>query len=95
MLRFFLRALCLVLALALLPDSVEAESQVSRDQAEMTALKLVPGGAVVNSSLERDGRRLVWWVDISIPGSRNVKAIHVDARTGAVLSNAVEAPEDR
>jgi len=34
-------------------------------------------------------------IDISIPGSRNVKAIHVDARTGAVLSNAVEAPEDR
>ena len=95
MLRFFLPAFCLVLALALLPAPAEARSRVSRNQAEMTALKLVPGGAIVTSSLEQDGKRLLWWLDVSIPGSRNVKAIHVDAYSGTVVSNTVEAPEDR
>ena len=86
---------CLVLALALLPGPVEAQSSVSRDQAEMAALKLVPGGEVVSGSLEQDGKRLVWWIDVSIPGSRNVKAIHIDACNGAVVSNTLETPEDR
>jgi uncharacterized membrane protein YkoI len=90
-----MKALCLALALLLLPYSLQARSRVSRNQAEMAALKLVPGGAIVSSSLEQDGKRLVWWLDVSIPGSRNVKAIHVDAYTGAVVSNTVEAPEDR
>jgi uncharacterized membrane protein YkoI len=96
MLRFFLPASCLVLALALLPAPAEAGSQVSRDQAEMTALKLVPGGAIVNGTLEQDRKRkLVWSFDVSIPGSRNVKAIEIDAYTGVVLSNTLESPQDR
>jgi len=90
-----MRSLCLALALVLLPCSLQARSNVTRDRAEMTALKLVPGGALLSSSLEHDGRRLVWWLDVSVPGSRNVKAIHIDAATGAVLSNTLETPEDR
>jgi uncharacterized membrane protein YkoI len=90
-----MKALCLALALLLLPYSLEAHSRVSRNQAEITALQLVPGGTIVSSSLERDGNKLFWWLDVSLPGSRNVKAIHIDAYTGAVVSNTVEAPEDR
>jgi uncharacterized membrane protein YkoI len=90
-----MRSLCFALALLLLPYSLEARSRIGRNQAEMTALKLVPGGAIVSSSLEQDGKRLVWWLDVSVPGSRNVKAIHVDAYSGAVVSNTLEAPEDR
>jgi len=88
-----MKALCLALALLVLPFPLQART--TRDRAEMTALKLVPGGAIVTSSLEHDGDRLVWWFDVSIPGSRNVKAIHVDAATGTVVSNTLEAPEDR
>ena len=90
-----MRSLCLALALLLLPCSLQARPNVTRASAEMTALKLVPGGAIVSSSLEHDGPRLVWWLDVSIPGSRNVKAIQIDAATGAVVSNTVEIPEDR
>jgi len=90
-----MKAFCLALALLLLPCSLQARSRVSRNEAETTARKLVPGGDIVLSSLEQDGNRLVWWLDVSIPGSRNVKAIHIDAYTGAIVSNTLETPEDR
>jgi len=89
------RALCLSLALALLPGSIQARSTITRERAEIAALKLVPGGSIVSGDLERDKNRLVWWFDVSIPGSRNVKAIQIDAYTGAVVSNTTETSEDR
>jgi uncharacterized membrane protein YkoI len=52
----------------------------------------MPGGAIVSGNLERDKNRLVWWFDVSIPGSRNVKAIQLDAYSGAVVSNTIETP---
>ena len=89
------RVICLSLALVLLPDSIQARPRVTRGRAEITALKLVPGGQIVIGDLEREGNRLVWSFDVSIPGSRNVKAILIDAHTGTVVSNTLEAPEDR
>jgi|RhiMethySRZTD1v2_1073278.scaffolds.fasta_scaffold4286353_1 uncharacterized membrane protein YkoI len=91
-----LRVISLALALTLLPDTLLAADRVSRGRAETTALQLVPGGAIVSGGLEKDkGNKLVWAFDVSIPGSRNVKAIAIDAYTGMVLSNTLEAPEDR
>lgn len=49
----------------------------------------------MSSNLERENGRLVWLFDISIPGSRNLREIQVDASTGAVLSNTLETPTDR
>jgi uncharacterized membrane protein YkoI len=86
------KALCLSLALALLPASVQAQSLLTRQRAETMALRLVPGGAIVSGNLERDKNRLLWWFDVSIPGSRNVKAIQLDAYNGAVVSNTIETP---
>jgi uncharacterized membrane protein YkoI len=82
----------LLLCLALLPASLQAQPLISRDRAEMAALRLVPGGEIVGGNLERDRDRLLWWFDVSIPGSRNVKAIQIDAYTGAVVSNTIETP---
>ena len=89
------RAFCLSLALALLPHLVQAQSRITRQRAENVALRLVPGGEIVSGNLERDKQRLLWWFDVSIPGSRNLKAIQIDAYSGAVVSNTVEAPQDR
>jgi uncharacterized membrane protein YkoI len=91
-----IRVVSLALALALLPDALQAADRVSRGRAETTALQLVPGGAILSGGLEKDkNRNLVWSFDVSIPGSRNVKAIAIDAYTGVVLSNTLETPEDR
>jgi uncharacterized membrane protein YkoI len=90
------RTLCLLVALALPPASLHAASSaVTRERAEATALRLVPGGTVVIGDLEQENGRLVWLLDISIPGSRNLREIQVDARTGAVVSNTLETPTDR
>jgi uncharacterized membrane protein YkoI len=89
------RTLCLLLALAILPATVQAAPPIARERAEATALRLVPGGAVVTGDLEQEKGRLVWLFDVSIPGSRNLREIQVDAVTGAVVSNTLESPTDR
>ena len=87
----------LVIALALLPASLSAEVKVGVGyyRAEALALSLVPGGTVVSGSLERENGALVWLFDVSIQGSRNLKEIQVDARTGAIVSNTLVGPTDR
>lgn len=91
----YARTLCLLLALAILPATVQAAPPIARARAEATALRLVPGGAVVTGDLEQEKGRLVWLFDVSIPGSRNLREIQVDAVTGAVVSNTLESPTDR
>ena len=94
--KFSASALCLSLALCLVQGSVQARPQpVTRERAEATARHLVAGGRVVFGNLEREDGVPVWWIDVSIPGSRNVQAIRVDANTGRVISNTVETPVDR
>jgi uncharacterized membrane protein YkoI len=85
--------LVVYLALALLPGSLQAQPLISRERAETAALRLVPGGEIMGGNLERDKDMLLWWFDVSIPGSRNVKAIQIDAYTGAIVSNTIETPE--
>jgi uncharacterized membrane protein YkoI len=91
-----IKVVSLALALALLPDALQAADRISRGRAETMALRLVPGGAIVGGGLEKDkNQNLVWSFDVSIPGSKNVKAIEIDAYSGMVLSNTLESPEDR
>ena len=92
------RTLCLLGALALLPTALQARTPivpVSRWQAESTALKQVRGGSILTGTLERDNGQLAWQFDVAIPGSRNIREIRIDARTGAVVSSTLEAPTDR
>ena len=88
------RAACLVIALSLFYP-VEDARAITRDQAETAALELVPGGTLLSGSLERSRGRWAWWFDVSIPRSKNVQAIQIDALTGAVVSNTTESPFDR
>ena len=87
--------LCLALALGLLPASLQAQPPITRERAEAVALRLVRGGEIVSGNLERDKQRLLWWFDISIPGSRNLNTVQIDAYTAAVVSSRVETPEGR
>jgi uncharacterized membrane protein YkoI len=94
--KFAISAVCFAIALCLAQGSVLARPlPVTRERAEATARHLVAGGTVVFGNLERERGMPVWWIDVSIPGSRNVQTIRVDANTGQVISNTVESPEDR
>jgi uncharacterized membrane protein YkoI len=83
--------------LALASASVQAQSRITREQAETAALSVARGGSIVTGALERDWdtNQVVWGFDVSIPGSRNLHSIEVDPQTGAVVSNTLEGPEDR
>ena len=69
-----------------------AEAKVSRADAEKAALAKVPGGAIKDGELEKEKGKLIWSFDISIPGSKDIKEVAVDAISGAVLSVDTETP---
>ena len=73
--------------------SLESQAKISRADAERTALARVPGGTIKEGGLEKEKGKLVWSFDIAKPGDKNITEIHVDALTGAIVSEEIETPE--
>lgn len=73
--------------------SLQAQAKISRAAAERTALAKVPGGTIKEGGLEKEKGKLVWSFDIAKPGDKNITEIHVDAITGAIISEEIETPE--
>jgi hypothetical protein len=70
---------------------LQAEAKISRADAEKMALEKVPSGTIKEGELEKEKGKLIWSFDISIPGSRDIKEVHVDAITGQVVSVETES----
>src|SRR5450432_2265402 len=79
------------------------QAKVSKDDAQKTALAKVPGGTVKEGELEKEDGKLIWSFDMTIPDSKDIKEVNVDAMTGDVVgdvetetpqSEAKEADED-
>ncbi len=93
----------LVLGTLLAPSAIEtnakddaglkAHARITQADAEKTALAKVPGGKVKKAELEEEDGKLVWSIDITTPGSKDVTEVLVDAKTGAVMSVEKESPE--
>jgi hypothetical protein len=78
-----------------MPDrtaTVSTQAKVSRAIAQRTALERVPRGSVQSAELEREHGRLIWSFDIVMPGTRDIKEVHVDANDGSVVVVETEAP---
>ena len=86
-----LNLLIAVLLLSISP-LLQAQQRISRAEAEKTALARVPGGKTISGKLEKEKGRLGWSFDISMPDSKNITEVHVDARTGAVVGVSIETP---
>lgn len=69
-------------------------AKLTKAQAEAIALHRSKGGTVKSSELEKEHGKLVWSFDISKPGTKNITEVLVDAKTGEVVSVAVETPAD-
>src|SRR6266498_2054781 len=65
---------------------LQAEAKISRADAEKSALAKVPGGSIKEGELEKEKGKLIWSFDISVPGSRDIKEVQVNAITGEVVS---------
>ena len=72
-----------------------AQAKISRAVAEQTALARVPGGTIKEGELEKEGGKLVWSFDIATAGSKDITEILVDAKTGAIVSEEKESPEQQ
>ena len=73
-------------------QAAEPRTKVSRAAAEKIALARVPGGKTISGNLERANGRAVWSFDISMPDSKDITEVHIDARTGAVVAVNIETP---
>jgi hypothetical protein len=89
-----LKVLLVILLLCLSPLS-QAQQRISRAEAEKIALARVPGGKTLTGKLEKEKGRQIWSFDISMPGSRNITEVWIDARTGEVLSTQIETPAEQ
>lgn len=71
----------------------QSKAKVSKADAEQTALAKVPDGTIKEAELEKEHGKLFWSFDMATPGTRDITEVHVDARTGAVVSVSKEWPE--
>lgn len=67
------------------PAALAAKAKVAEDTAVARAVARVPGGRVERLVLEREGGRLIYSLDIKVPGRSGIEEVHVDALTGRVL----------
>ncbi len=71
-----------------------AEAKVSKDDAQKTAQAKVPNGTVKESELEKEKGKLIWSFDFTIPDSKDIKEVNVDAVTGDVVGDVeTETPK--
>jgi len=77
-----------------LPAKLVKEAKITEDVAAATALKAVPGGKIDKMELEKEDGKLLYSYDIKVAGKTGVEEVHVDAMTGALLSNEHESPAD-
>src|SRR4249919_260379 len=84
---FLVATLC---AIAL--PALASQAQVTRAQAEKTALSSVPNGVVKSAELEKEHGLMVWSFDIATPQSKDIHEIQVDATSGKVVRTEIETP---
>lgn len=74
---------------------LRVEAKVTQAAAETTALAKVQNGKIKSGELEREHGRLVWSFDISMPHSKNITEVQVDAKTGKIVAVEIETPKDQ
>ena len=70
-------------------------AKISKETATATALTKVPGGTIKDGELEKEKGKLIWSFDITIPDSKDIKEVAVDAITGEVIDVDTETVADQ
>ena len=73
--------------------SLQKEAKISEATARATALKEVPNGVVKSSELEREGGKLIYSYDITVPGKTGIDEVNVNAVDGSVVAKQHETPK--
>jgi uncharacterized membrane protein YkoI len=75
--------------------ALKAQAKITQKEATKTALTKVPNGKIESAELEKEHGKLIWSFDISMPNSKNITEVQVDAKTGKIVSTKVETPKDQ
>jgi uncharacterized membrane protein YkoI len=76
------------------PAALQKEAKISEATARATALKEVPAGSTVKKfELEREGGKLIYSYDISVPGKTGIDEVAVNAIDGTVAAHEHETPK--
>jgi uncharacterized membrane protein YkoI len=76
-----------------LPPKLAAQAKISSQDAEKIALNKVPTGKIIAVELEREAGKLLYSIDVKMPGSDGVEELHVSAIDGQLLSQQHESPQ--
>jgi uncharacterized membrane protein YkoI len=89
--------LCLTGAIAQDKDDAKLVSQakISKVAAQTIALGKVTDGTVKSAEIEKEGGKLIWSLDLTRSGSKDVTEVAVDALTVKIVSVDVETPKDQ
>src|SRR5882762_6482453 len=68
------------------------QARVTKHQAKKIALARVKRGAIKCVELEKENRVLIWSVDVTQPGKRDLTDVWVDATTAKITAVNVETP---
>ncbi len=72
-----------------------AKPKLTEAQAGKLALKKVPHGKLGEGELEMENGILVYSFDISLPDSKSIVEVQVNAVTGSIVDVAVEGPAEQ
>jgi uncharacterized membrane protein YkoI len=75
------------------PAALQKEAKISEAAARATALKEVPTGTVKKYELEREGGKLIYSYDISVPGKTGIEEVAVNAIDGSIVAHEHETPK--
>src|SRR5437588_4686150 len=65
---------------------LKTQAKITQAEAEKAALAKVPNGKIKAAELEKEHGKLIWSFDISMPKSKNIIEIQVDATSGTLVS---------
>ena len=68
------------------------QARVTKHQAKRVALARVKGGTIKCVKLEKDNGGLIWSVDVTQPGKKDLTDVWVDATTGKITAITLETP---
>ena len=77
-----------------LPAKLVKEAKITEATAAEAVIKAVPDGKISSVELEKEDGKFIYSYDVKVKGQSGVQEVHVDAMTGAVVSNVHETPAD-
>lgn len=75
-----------------IPARLAKQARVSEADAAKVAMASVPNGRIAAVELEDEGGKLLYSYDFKVAGKTGIDEVHVDAKTGKLLTKEHETP---